>query len=103
MLHNMSEHWIDRAWKDVLKGDPDDAISFFVPSLAAARDYSETLEAADPVHPAIMKKTKIYRCACFNRGIGRATNINFRSPRSLSTRETRNRSIHIPESGMERR
>ena len=49
----MSEHWIDRAWKDVLKGDMDDAISFFVPSLAAERDHSATPEAADPAHTAI--------------------------------------------------
>ena len=54
---NMSEHWIDGAWKEVLKGDLDDAISFFMPSLAAERDYSKIPEAADPVHPVIGGKS----------------------------------------------
>jgi hypothetical protein len=53
----MSEQWLDRAWKDVLKGDMDDAISFFMPGLAAERDYSKTPEAADPVRPALGGKS----------------------------------------------
>jgi len=53
----MSEHWIDRAWKDIIKGDPDGAISFFVPSIASARDFSQALEAADPIHLAIGGKS----------------------------------------------
>ncbi|GHS92652.1 hypothetical protein AGMMS50276_01050 [Synergistales bacterium] len=36
----MSESWIDRCWKDVIKENVDDAISFFMPGLAAKRDYS---------------------------------------------------------------
>ena len=53
----MSEKWIDRAWKDVIKGNLDDAIAFFMPNFAAERDYSETPEAADPVRPAIDGKS----------------------------------------------
>jgi hypothetical protein len=49
----MSEHWIDRAWKDVINENADDAISFFMPELAAKRDYSKKPESADPVHEAI--------------------------------------------------
>jgi hypothetical protein len=49
----MSEHWIDRAWKDVINENADDAISFFLPKLAAERDYSKEPESADPVHEPI--------------------------------------------------
>ncbi|MDR0649734.1 MAG: hypothetical protein LBF92_10425 [Synergistaceae bacterium] len=49
----MSESWIDRRWKDLLKENLDDAISFFMPSLAELRDYSLKPGAADPEHPAI--------------------------------------------------
>jgi hypothetical protein len=53
----VTENYIDRAWKDVLKGSLDDAISFFMPSLASERDYSKIPEAADPVHLAIGGKS----------------------------------------------
>jgi hypothetical protein len=36
----MSGHWIDRSWRDVLTENADDAILFFMPELAADRDYS---------------------------------------------------------------
>jgi hypothetical protein len=36
----MNEHWIDRAWKDCITENVDDAILFFKPDLAADRDYS---------------------------------------------------------------
>jgi len=49
----MSEAWIDRSWKDLIKKNPDDAISFFMPELAAMRDYSKKPESADPTHSAI--------------------------------------------------
>jgi predicted transposase/invertase (TIGR01784 family) len=49
----MSEHWIDRAWKDVINENADDAISFFMPALALERDYSKKPESADPVHETI--------------------------------------------------
>jgi hypothetical protein len=49
----MSEHWIDRAWKDVINENADDAISFFMPALAQERDYSKKPESADPVHETI--------------------------------------------------
>jgi hypothetical protein len=49
----MSEAWIDRAWKDVLHENADDAISFFMPELAAERDYSKKPQSGDPQHPAI--------------------------------------------------
>jgi hypothetical protein len=49
----MRESWIDRRWKDVLKENLDDAISFFMPGLAGLRDYSLKPGAADPEHPAI--------------------------------------------------
>jgi hypothetical protein len=49
----MSEAWIDRAWKDVLHENADDAISFFIPELAAERDYSKKPQSANPQHPVI--------------------------------------------------
>jgi hypothetical protein len=49
----MSEHWLDRAWKDVINENADDAISFFMPALAKERDYSKKTESADPVHETI--------------------------------------------------
>jgi hypothetical protein len=36
----MSEHWIDRAWKDCITENVDDAVLFFKPDMAADRDYS---------------------------------------------------------------
>jgi hypothetical protein len=53
----MSENWIDRSWKDVINENLDDAISFFMPGLAAERDYSVKPGAADPEHPAIGGKS----------------------------------------------
>jgi hypothetical protein len=53
----MSESWIDRSWKDVIKENLDDAISFFMPGLAKVRDYSAKPGAADPEHPAIGGKS----------------------------------------------
>ena len=53
LVFGMSEHWIDRAWKDVINENADDAISFFLPNLAAERDYSKEPESADPVHETI--------------------------------------------------
>jgi hypothetical protein len=49
----MSEHWIDRAWKDVINENADDAIFFFMPRLAMERDYSKKPESADPIHETI--------------------------------------------------
>jgi hypothetical protein len=49
----MSEHWIDRAWKDIINENADDAISFFMPTLAMERDYTKKPESADPVHETI--------------------------------------------------
>jgi hypothetical protein len=53
----MSEHWIDRAWKDVIKENPDDVVSFFMPELAAERDYSQKPSFADPARPSIGGKS----------------------------------------------
>jgi hypothetical protein len=53
----MSESWIDRCWKDVLKENLDDAIAFFMPGLAELRDYSQEPQAADPDRPAIGGKS----------------------------------------------
>jgi predicted transposase YdaD len=53
----MSESWIDRSWKDVIKENLDDALSFFMPGLAAERDYTAKPGAADPEHPAIGGKS----------------------------------------------
>jgi hypothetical protein len=53
----MSESWIDRGWKDVIKENLDDAISFFMPGLAEMRDYSVIPGTADPEHPAIGGKS----------------------------------------------
>jgi predicted transposase/invertase (TIGR01784 family) len=49
----MSEKWIDRAWKDILIGCLDDAIAFFMPDLAADRDYSQKPEILTEEMPAI--------------------------------------------------
>jgi hypothetical protein len=53
----MSESWIDRSWKDVIKENLDDAISFFMPNLAELRDYSAKPGVADPERPAIGGKS----------------------------------------------
>jgi hypothetical protein len=53
----MSESWIDRCWKDVIRENLDDAISFFMPDLAKLRDCSLKPGAADPEHPAIGGKS----------------------------------------------
>jgi hypothetical protein len=49
----MGESWIDRSWKDVIRENLDDAISFFMPGLAELRDYSLKPRISDPEHPAI--------------------------------------------------
>jgi predicted transposase/invertase (TIGR01784 family) len=49
----MSVHWIDRAWKDVINENADDVISFFMPELAAERDHAKKPESANPVHETI--------------------------------------------------
>ncbi|MDR1731715.1 MAG: hypothetical protein LBR61_06425 [Synergistaceae bacterium] len=53
----MSEQWIDQSWKDVINENVDDAISFFMPSLAAKRDYSKEPEAINPEHTVIGGKS----------------------------------------------
>jgi hypothetical protein len=53
----MSEKWIDRAWKDVFIGCIDDAIEFFLPELAADRDYSQKPEILTEEMPAIGAKS----------------------------------------------
>jgi hypothetical protein len=53
----MSESWIDRSWKDVIRENLDDAISFFMPGLAELRDYSLKPRIADPERPAIGGKS----------------------------------------------
>jgi hypothetical protein len=53
----MSESWIDRSWKDVIRENLDDAIAFFMPDLAAERDYMAKPGVADPEHPAIGGKS----------------------------------------------
>ncbi|GHV29442.1 hypothetical protein FACS1894167_08750 [Synergistales bacterium] len=53
----MSEHWIDRAWKDIIKKNPDDSTSYFMPELAAERDYSQQPQFAGTEHPAIGGKS----------------------------------------------
>jgi hypothetical protein len=53
----MSESWIDRGWKDVIRENLDDAISFFMPGLAELRDYSAKPGTADPERPAIGGKS----------------------------------------------
>ncbi|MDR1019890.1 MAG: hypothetical protein LBL73_03945 [Synergistaceae bacterium] len=53
----IGESWIDRCWKDVIKENLDDAISFFMPGLAELRDYSIKPGAADPEHPSIGGKS----------------------------------------------
>jgi hypothetical protein len=49
----MSENWIDQSWKNVINRNADDAIAFFMPELAAERDYTKQPEAADPQHSPI--------------------------------------------------
>jgi hypothetical protein len=58
----MSETWIDTCWKNVLNENLDDAISFFMPGLAAERDYSKKPRAANPEHPAIGGISRIVFC-----------------------------------------
>ena len=49
----MSEKWIDRAWRDVLTENIDDAILFFKPDIAADRDYSKKPDLFSTELPAI--------------------------------------------------
>ena len=43
----------DQAWKDVIHENADEAISFFMPTLAAERDYSRKPESANQIHSPI--------------------------------------------------
>ncbi|GHV48583.1 hypothetical protein FACS1894204_12920 [Synergistales bacterium] len=49
----MSEHWIDRAWKDCITENVDDALLFFKPTLAADRDYNRKPMLVSGELPAI--------------------------------------------------
>jgi hypothetical protein len=49
----MSEEWIDRAWKDFITENVDDAILFFKPDLAADRDYGRNPLLVPGEFPAI--------------------------------------------------
>jgi hypothetical protein len=53
----MSEQWIDQSWKDVINENLDEAVAFFMPSLAAKRDYSKEPETVNPEHTAIGGKS----------------------------------------------
>jgi hypothetical protein len=49
----MSEKWIDRSWRDILTENVDDAILFFMPDLAADRDYGKKPQLVPTELPAI--------------------------------------------------
>lgn len=49
----MAEHWIDGLWKSVLIEGFDDALEFFMPELAEARDFSRGTELLSDELPAI--------------------------------------------------
>lgn len=49
----MVEHWIDGLWKSVLIEGFDDALEFFMPELAEARDFSRGTELLSDELPAI--------------------------------------------------
>ena len=49
----MSEKWIDKSWYDVLTDNVDDALLFFIPEIAAARDYSKKTFTKPKEFPAI--------------------------------------------------
>jgi hypothetical protein len=49
----MSEKWIDRSWRDILTENADDAVLFFMPGLAADRDYGKKPQLVPTELPAI--------------------------------------------------
>jgi hypothetical protein len=49
----MDGNWIDTAWKKVLTDGTDDAIAYFMPSLAAERDLSKEISILKDELPAI--------------------------------------------------
>jgi hypothetical protein len=58
MADNLNKgHWIDAAWKRVLYEGIDDAIAFFMPSLAKDRDMSREVEILKDEFPAIGAET----------------------------------------------
>jgi hypothetical protein len=62
------EHRIDRNWKEIILENADDAISFFMPGLAAKRNYSQIPEISGIEHPAIggkSDKDKVISDLCF--------------------------------------
>jgi hypothetical protein len=46
-------NWLDEAWKDMLIQCADDAIEFFMPDLAANRDYTQAVELISDDMPSL--------------------------------------------------
>ncbi|MDR1741675.1 MAG: hypothetical protein LBR38_07540, partial [Synergistaceae bacterium] len=49
----MTDQRLDRSWKDVITQNPDEALEFFTPSLAAELDRSREIVSCFPEHPAV--------------------------------------------------
>jgi hypothetical protein len=75
------EHRNDYNWKEIITKNIDDAISFFIPELAAKRDYSQVPELSGIEHPAIggkSDKDKVISDLCFKLPL-----IDGNTPRAL--------------------
>ncbi|MDR1978289.1 MAG: hypothetical protein LBQ42_06115 [Synergistaceae bacterium] len=53
----MDGNWLDEAWKDMLIQEIDDAIEFFMPALAADRDYTKRVELMSEDMPGLAADT----------------------------------------------
>ncbi|MDR1944392.1 MAG: hypothetical protein LBQ19_06175, partial [Synergistaceae bacterium] len=54
---SLDGNWLDEAWKDMLIQETDDAIEFFMPDLAADRDYTKDAELMSEDMPGIEADT----------------------------------------------
>jgi hypothetical protein len=54
---NVEGNWLDEAWNDVLLQCADDAVAFFMPDLAADRDYSKEMEILSEDMPLLEADT----------------------------------------------
>jgi hypothetical protein len=69
LVVNVEGNWLDEAWNDILIQCADDAIAFFMPRLAADRDYSKAAELLSedmPLLKAETNKGKRFVDVCFS-------------------------------------
>jgi hypothetical protein len=57
VVAGLDGNWLDEAWKDMLIQETDDAIEFFMPGLAADRDYTKRAELMSEDMPGLEADT----------------------------------------------